>query len=348
MEGYTFPEKKRLKPAKYSQILSSAVSLPEKKISNREILEKGSLPFKEAIIEKSIGVKERHIADEGIGDSDLLAAAARECLKKAGVEVDQLSRLIVTKFIGDNLFPMTASIVQRKLGASKAFHAFDMEGGTSSFVQALDLADKYISTGDEYVLILSGGIINRFISSSDPRTAFLFGDGAAALLIGRGDAEEFQDSWFYSNYDFFDLAKGYSIKNLEREVLNNDRTDLLYNCYELGNWKDSAGFYEEATDEVVKKLLTDNGLTVEDVDYFLITETNKPLRDRIVSRLGIKEEQTLSLLETRGNTMSAMLPMLYHELSEQKLLKQDKTLLFLSHGEGASGGGILYKLKGDK
>ena len=62
-------------------------------------------------------------------DSDLLAAAAVQCLDQAGITVDQLSKILVTKFIGDRILPMTASLVQRKLGSRVAMHAVDIEGG---------------------------------------------------------------------------------------------------------------------------------------------------------------------------------------------------------------------------
>lgn len=344
MTDYQFPEKKKQPLSRYARILASAAYLPQERVTNRDILEQGNLPFKEAIIEKSTGVRERRVAPAGQADSDLLAAAAIQCLEKAGLCAGQLSRLIVTKFIGDNLFPMTASRVQRLLGSNTAFHAFDLEGGTSSFLQALDLADKYIGSGDQYILLASGGIINKFVSATDPRTAFLFGDGAAALLLGPAEQPHFIDSYFYSNYDYYDFCKGHSITGLSVDIVNRKRTELFFDGYHMGNWKEVLPFYEAATDRLLEALLGENHLAVRDIDYFLIAGPNKPCIEKITSRISCTADRTLSLLETRGNTLSAMLPMLYHHLDEQALLSPGRTILFLSYGEGVSGGGILYRI----
>lgn len=343
MGDYSFAEKKRLKPKRFSKILCTASHYPENIVKNSDIISSSGLPFAEKIIEKSVGVKERRVASDGLADSDLLTEAARECLDKAGIRPEQLSRVIVTTYIGDRFFPMTASMVLKKLECRKAIQGFDIEGGTNAFLQALDLAEKYIGTGDDYIMILSGGICNKFISNTDPRTAFLFGDGAAAMLIGKADEEHFMDSYFYSNHNYFEYAQGYSIKEMMRSVNSGNLVDL-YNTYSLDNWKNVEDFYLEATDEIVKNIVTDNGMTIDDIDLVLLTENNRPLKDSILKRLGITEEKSETLLEIYGNTMSAMLPLLYNKAREDNRVKKGMNVLFLSHGEGVSGGGILYKI----
>lgn len=343
MGEYSFPEKKRLRPKRFSKVVCTASYFPESIVTNKEIINSNGLPFAEKIIEKSVGVKERRVAPEGLADSDLLVEAAKKCLKKAGIRSEHLSRVIVTTYIGDRLFPMTASMVLKKLECRKAIQAFDIEGGTNAFLQALDLSEKYISTGDDYILILSGGICNKFISKTDPRSAFLFGDGASAMLIGKGDEEHFIDSYFYTNNNFFDYAKGFSVKDVMRSVNVGD-IKSLYDTYKLDNWKKVEDFFLTATDEIVKNILTDNGLTIDDIDLVLLTESNRPLKNSIMKRLNISEEKSETMLEYYGNTMSAMLPLLYNKSCENGRLKKGMNILFLSHGEGVSGGGILYKI----
>lgn len=343
MSEYSFPKKKRVKSNRFSKIVSSASYFPERIVTNEEIISKNNLPFAEKIIEKSVGVKERRVSPDGIADSDLLSEAARRCLDKAGLKPEDLSRVIVTTFIGDRQFPMTASMVLKKLECKIAIQGFDMEGGSNSFLQALDLSEKYINTGDDYILILSGGICNKFISKTDPRTAFLFGDGASAILVGKADSEHFSDSYFYSNYNYFDNVKGYSVKGISESICSGKIEDL-YDSYKLDNWKVVEDFYLEATDEIVKNVLTDNGLNIEDIDLVFLTENNRPLKNSILKRLGISEDKSETILESYGNTMSAMLPLLYNKAEESGKLKKGMNILFLSHGEGVSGGGIVYKI----
>ena len=135
----------------------------------------------------------------------MLAEAAKKCLDRAGLLPEDLSKLLVTKFIGDRILPMTAALVQRKLKSQLAFHAVDIDGGITAFLNALDYAVRCFSStasSDQHILIVSGGTHTAAISKTDPRLAFLFGDGAAALLLayamvsaGRLDADELRYQW---------------------------------------------------------------------------------------------------------------------------------------------------------
>jgi 3-oxoacyl-[acyl-carrier-protein] synthase-3 len=83
---------------------------------------------------------------------------------------------------------------------------------------------------------------------------------------------------------------------------------------------------------------------MNDIDYVLVTENNKKIRDLILERLGVGENQSLSLLNEYGNTMSAMLPCLLDNAIENKMLKPGMVVMLISQGEGVSGGGILYRI----
>lgn len=343
MSSYTYPKKKKKIIRNYSKILSSASYFPDNIVSNSDIMEKSGLNLNEKIIKRSIGVENRRVADKNLSDSDLLAEAGKICLERAGVHIDQVSRVIATTYLGDRVFPMTASMVKEKLGTNKAAQAFDIDSGTNSFLHALDLAEKYINSGDEYILIVSGGIINNFISKNNPRTAFLFGDGASAILVGKAEKEHFIDSYFYSNYEHFEYAKGFKMKDMFLSLKKGNK-EALFDTYNLDNWKNIEPFILEATDKIVKSVVFENDITLEDIDLFLITESNKPLRDSIIKHLNIDENKAISILEEYGNTLSAMLPLLYETIREKNILKKGMKLLFISHGEGLSGGGLLYEI----
>ena len=146
--SFTFPDARRRIIHRHSQIIATAAHFPERSVSNQEIIDANHLPVTDQVVRKTLGVAQRRVADAGLTDSDLLAAAAVRCLDQAGITVDQLLKILVTKFIGDRILPMTASLVQRKLGSRVAMHAVDIEGGINAFLNALDLATRYISTTD--------------------------------------------------------------------------------------------------------------------------------------------------------------------------------------------------------
>lgn len=344
---YYFPENKRKNINRFCEIKSIASYIPEKSLNNEDIINKYNLPIKSSFISKSIGVESRFIADDNQSDSDLLALAAERCLRKANFKVDDLSRIIVNKFYGDNLLPMTASALQRKLESNTAIHAFDIEGGISSFLHAFDAASRFIATGDEYILIASGGISNRMISKTDLRVGFLFGDAAAAVLLGRSEQQHVLASYFYSNHNFYELSTAITPLTLvdKRETMTlEQQMASVYDTYKTGNWKEAEEFYREAVYAVSKNLFLESGLQIKDIDLVLVTENNRKIWELTLEVLGVGEEKSISLLRNHGNTMSAMLPLLLENGFSTGKIQKGMNIMLISHGEGLSGGGILYKV----
>ncbi len=349
-QNYIFPEYKKRNIKQHCQIIATASYFPDRMVSNQEIIDANQIPVTDVVIQKTLGVERRRVAEDGVADSDLLVKAAERCLQKADVGVDQLSKLLVTKFLGDRILPMTASMVQRKLNSQMAFHAVDIEGGITSFLHAMDLTTRYISTTEEkeqYILILSGGIHVAPISKTDPRLAFLFGDGAAAILLAVADEPHFLASYIYTNYEYYDTAGSRMLKMDEwvsQKIYEKGEYELLYNLYRMDNWKESLDFYLQAAEVTRDNLLQESGLTMKDIDLVLVTENNKKIRDLTLEKLGVPDEKSLSAIHKYGNTMSAMLPILMDRAFADGRLKQGMNIMLISHGEGASGGGIIYRV----
>lgn len=348
--GFIFPAVRRRVIRRYSQIVASATFFPECVVSNQAIIDANQLPVTDLAVRKTLGVAQRRVAEQGVTDSDLLAAAAQRCLDQTGIGVDQLSKILVTKFVGDRILPMTASLVQRKLGSRVAMHAVDLEGGVNSFLNALDLATRYISTtpaASQYILVLSGGIHNLPVSKTNPRLAFLFGDGAAALLLAPAEAPHFLANYSYINPAYFQAAGARRMlmnQQVSELLYEKGEYGLLYDLYQMENWKDSLEFYLEAARVTAQRLLEESGLKMADMDLVLVTENNQRLRDQTLDALGIPPEKSLSVIAEYGNTMTAMLPVLLERAFRQGRLQPGSLLMMISHAEGASGGGMIYRV----
>jgi 3-oxoacyl-[acyl-carrier-protein] synthase-3 len=348
--NYFFPKNKRIKYNRYSEIVSTGAYLPKKNISNQEKINANNLKVTDKVIQKTVGVQNRREAEAGLTDSDLLTEAAQICLAKANIDVEQLSKLMVTKFVGDRILPMTASMVQRKLNSNKAFHAIDIDGGINSFISALGLSTRYISTStedDNYILLLSGGINRRAVSNVDPRIAFLFGDGAGAVLLNSSQENHFLASYEFSNWSHYDFAGSRDLKFDERTssaIFEEGKYSLLQDLYTMNNWKDTKDFYVQSITHTKNALLEQSEMDFNEIDFVLLTENNKQMLDLALDCLNIPENKSLSLIENYGNTMSAMLPILLDYSFSNKLIEEGMNVMFLSYGEGISGGGFIYKV----
>lgn len=346
-DHYQFPSLKQRSYTQSTRIVATGSALPSTTVDNAQIIKQSGLMVTDAMVRKTIGVTERRVANPTAMDTDLLCEAAQNCLARAGIDPAQLSKLIVTKFVGDRVLPMTASLLQRRLGCSHAIHAFDVDGGANSFLHAFDIATASINRGDEFILIVSGGIHNRLISRIDSRHAFLYGDGAGAVLLGPSTSGGTQAIYHYSNPQFIDLALGFSLRKLQQQCLPGGDGGGPICLYETSNWMDAAPFIVQASRRTLDELLRATGWELGDIDLVLLTENSGWLRNRLCNELGIDPNRTLSVLAKYGNTFSAMLPLLLDEACAAGCLQDGTRLLALSVGEGLSGGGFLYEHRKD-
>jgi 3-oxoacyl-[acyl-carrier-protein] synthase-3 len=342
-QDFYFPKSKNKNITRFCKIISIASYVPDTIVTNDEIISTYKLPFNNNIILKTIGVENRHIAKDSQDDSDLLYEAARKCLDNSHLKPENLSRIIVNKYMGDNFLPMTASRLQSKLGSSVANHVFDLDGGISSFLVTMDVVSRFIGTGDEFILIASGGIHNRLISKTDPRVAFLFGDASASLLFGPADEPHILASYFYSNHQFYHLATANGMEFLRNVQWDGDNS-IFFDTYKMDNWKIAEEFYRNATREIYQNLREESGLSIQDINLVLVTENNAQIRELTLETLGVSEANSISLLKNYGNTMSAMLPLLLDSGWKSGRIQPGMNIMLISHGEGISGGGMIYKV----
>lgn len=345
MDNFSFPKGRHQRFRRFAKIRATAVHLPEQSVTNQEIIDQNGIPVPDKVIQRNLGVKVRRVAAPGTADSDLLAAAGRSCLARAGVEPDRLSRILVTKFLGDRLLPMTAAQVQKKTGCTTAIPGFDVDGGINGFLQALDMGLHYINSGEEYVLILSGGVIRCLTSQTDPRTAFLFGDGAAAVLLEKSDRPHFMGGYFYANPSYYDLSIAFGkLTEIKGESFRNKDFSFAHDLYAPGNWKDIAPFYREAACVIKDRLMQNPGVEDRPPDWVLVTENNHQIRQMTLEALDVSPDKSLSVIAQYGNTMSAMLPILLNKGFDENLFRPGDNIMLISHGEGASGGGMIYSV----
>jgi 3-oxoacyl-[acyl-carrier-protein] synthase III len=286
------------------------------------------------------------VAESGLADSDLLAQAAQVALARAGRRPEDLSKLIVTKFLGDRLLPMTASFTQRKLGSSLAFQAFDVDGGSNAFLQAMETAASAIATGDDLVLVASGGIHNRIVDRQDPRLAFLYGDGAGAVLLGLASPDlgpsRIEASFQLSNAAALDFARGFEMrKQLPTELHQTNNYGRVFDLYKGGDWRSVQDLVLDMVGKVAREVLALAQMSLADMDLVLLTENYHRLWCAVLDSLAVPRDKTLSLVGEYGNTMSAMLPLLLDHAISQGRFARGQRVLLLSIGEGLSCGGMV-------
>lgn len=290
-----------------------------------------------------IGVRNRHIAQPQECDTDLMVVAARQALHGAQIQPDQLKKIIVNKFVGDRLLPMTASFLQDKLEMDRAVQSFDIDGGLHAAFQAIDLIAKLHLDDDEYILLVSGGINNRLIQRGDARHAFLFGDGAGALLFGSSRQRHVLGAYQLTNASFDRLGSSFVFKDIDASKLEIQNQKFFYDLYTVGDWNEAISFVTQAVAYSWNQLSADTAVTLDAIDGVILGCFTKNVEQAVVEGLGVAEEKCISRLGECGNTLSATLPLAIDAAAQHHCLTPGKTLLFVSVGEGLSVGLMLYR-----
>lgn len=338
-----YPDCKPLAIDRYAKILSTSVFVPEKVVSNDDIIKRYDLIATDRAVQYSIGIKERRYANSDALVSDMLFQAAKDCLDRARLDPEKLDRVIYTKLMGDHIIPATSINVLQKLGVRKGVPAFDILAACSGFAHLIDMAIRYIDSGDDYVLILGGDITSRLANTKnkkDTRTIFLQGDAIVAMLLGVSEDQHFLASYLYTDNTYY----GYSYIPFGIELLNKTKAfdDEIFNM----QMPDGMVVHNSVVDscEVVsRKLLEHTGLGLDDIEVFITSDQTTFTWEAQLKRLNIPREKSTSLFHKYGNTVAALSASNFHEMIETGRLQRGMMVLFLAHGAGASGGGFIFR-----
>jgi 3-oxoacyl-[acyl-carrier-protein] synthase-3 len=94
---------------------------------------------------------------------------------------------------------------------------------------------------------------------------------------------------------------------------------------------------------VTGKLLAQSGLTLEAIDAFITSDQTTFTWKAQLERMKVPEEKSASLFYKYGNTVAALSAINLHEMIESGRLQRGMTVLFMAHGAGGSGGGVIFR-----
>jgi 3-oxoacyl-[acyl-carrier-protein] synthase-3/beta-ketoacyl ACP synthase len=170
----------------HAAMLGLGVYRPDRVVTNDEICE--VLDSSDEWIQTRSGIKTRRFAGADETLIGMSTAAAQRALAAAGVSPDQVGCVIVATSTHPEHTPASAPQVATALGLPAAA-AFDISAGCAGFCHALNLASSLVRSGaEQHVLVIGVEQLSRFMDATDRGTAFIFADGAGAVVVGASDA----------------------------------------------------------------------------------------------------------------------------------------------------------------
>ncbi len=318
--------------SRYAQILSTGRYVPEKVMTNAEFEPLVGKPVDQWLIEK-VGIRERHVMAPDQATSDLVVAAGRQALERAGVAPEELDLIIVATDTPDYISPATASVVQAKLAAVNA-GTYDVNCACAAWVTGLDAAARYVATDPDIdrILVAGGYGMTKFLDWHDLYTATLFADGSGAVVIGAGDEPGFCGGKLIAAGQFHDALGVY--------VGGTYRPATAENVAAYGPptvrfvKKFPATFNSENWPPLIADVLRKAGWSVDDVDLYLFTQLNLRTIEGMMQILGQPMSKTHYIMDKWGYTGSACIPMALDDAVEKGKLHRGDKVIFCASGGG--------------
>ncbi|MGA8299347.1 MAG: beta-ketoacyl-ACP synthase III [Terriglobales bacterium] len=291
-----------------------------------------------------VGIKERHIADKGVGTSDLAAEAARRALAQRGISADELDAIIVATVTPDMMFPATACLVQDKIGAKKVW-GFDLQAGCSQFVYALQVGAQFVRTGaHKKVMVIGADVMSSIIDYTDRATCVLFGDGAGAVIL-EAVSEADGDIGLIDFMHEVDGSGGVSLYMPGGGSLNPSSHETVDKKMHYVHQDGSAvfKFAVRKMSEACTDILQRNNLTGNDIDLMIPHQANLRIISATADRLKLPPEKVVINIERYGNTTGATIPLAMQTAIEDGRLKKGNLVLLAAVGAGFTVGTTLLR-----
>jgi 3-oxoacyl-[acyl-carrier-protein] synthase-3 len=328
-----------------AKITALGTYVPPQVLTNQD-LEKMVDTNDQWIMERT-GIKERHVLAKGLGVSDICTEAAKKCLAARGIEADKIGEfgievIIVGTVTPDMMFPSTACLVQNKIGAKGAW-GFDVSGGCSGFMYALQAGVKMVESGAHKKVLVCGADANtRMTDYTDRTTCVLFGDGGGAVLIEPAEEGEIG---FIDSLNEIDGAGGVSLNLKGGGSLNPSSHETVDKKMHY-IYQDGPAVYKFAVRkmaEATARLLERNGVTGADLGCFIPHQANKRIITATADRLGMDPERVIINIEKYGNTSAGTIPLAMETAVEEGKLKKGDLVLLAAVGAGFTVGTTLLR-----
>jgi 3-oxoacyl-[acyl-carrier-protein] synthase III len=313
---------------RHSRILGLGVYRPRHSVGSAEIASQLGLD-EEWIIRRS-GIRQRGYA----GPDEPLSMMARESAAKAvataGLDPSRIDCVIVATTTHLSQMPSLASQVAHELGTRNAA-AFDMLAACAGFPYALTVASDMVKAGTaDHVLTIGAERITDILDRSDPATAFLFADGAGAVVVSASDRPRIGPVAWGSDGGRADAVgmTGYWLPELQAD------SSKPWPRLGMQGWR----VFRWARDElaaVARRAVEAAGLTIGDVDVFIPHQANLLIIDELARQLGLREDAVIArdIAET-GNTSAASIPLAMDRLRAAGEVSSGMVALTIGFGSG--------------
>ena len=287
------------------------------------------------------GIVERRFASKDQATSDLACEAALKAIKNAKINKEDVDMIILATTTPDYIAQGASCIVQNKLGL-KNIPCFDVNAACTGFIYSLSVAYALVNSKlYKNILVIGAETLTRIIDIKNRNTAVLFGDGAAATIVG-----EVEEGYGFLGFSIgaegeddmiLKVPAGGSKKPNDEETVKNRENFVIMKGQEV--FKFAVRVLPKVTLEALKKAKLD----VQDLSMIFPHQANLRIIESAAKRMKFPLEKFYMNLTRYGNTSSASVGIALGEAIEKGLVKKGDNIALTGFGGGLTYGSVIIK-----
>ena len=308
--------------ARYGRILGVGGYLPRRIVTNEEICRE--LDSSDEWIRRRTGIGTRRFAGPDETTAMMAAAAAGKALAQAGLTPGDVDCLIAASMSHLYQAPPLASQIAGLLGTGPA--AFDVSAACAGFCYSLAIANDIISAGSaEHVVVVGTERMSDIIEPTDRSTAFIFGDGAGAVVVGPADQPGIGPVIWGS-----DPAGAHCIEQpVSWKEVGDTWPYLRMSGPEVYRW------VVTTMPQTAQQALDAALLRAEDLAAFIPHQANLRITEALVKALGLPDHVRVARdVVDMGNTSAASIPLAMERMLTAGEMPSGAPALLIGFGSG--------------
>lgn len=313
------------------RIIGTGSAHPSLTVTNKML--EGFLDTSNEWIVSRTGIKQRQIiSSEKL--EDLAAVAIENALDNAAIKASDLDFIICSNVVNEYITPAMSCILQGRIGATCP--CIDLNGACAGFIYALDIAEAYLSTKNiRNILVVCAEEPTRMVDWTQRNTCVLFGDGAGAVVLTKGDdLKAIRLTTSCKQEALYQQRKLEHTPFINKEEPNGP---LVMNGQDVFKLAVSASLND------ILRVLEESELSQDDVGHYLLHQANIRIIESIRTSLKQDKGKFPTNVDKYGNTSSASIPMLLDELNRNNGLINGEKIVLSAFGAGFTTGACVLR-----
>jgi 3-oxoacyl-[acyl-carrier-protein] synthase-3 len=261
----------------------------------------------------------------------MAVAAARDALADAGIDAKQIDCVIVATVSHLKQTPAVATLIADELGTENPA-AFDISAACAGFCHGVSMASDFVRGGSaRHVLVIGVERLSDLTRLTDRGTAFIFADGAGAVVVGPGETPGIGPVVWGSSGEQAHLIQ----QNVDWMTWGTAADPIDNKPYLAMEGNPVFRWASFAMAKIAHEALDRAGITADELDVFVPHQANMRIIDALARSMKLPEHVRIARdIAEMGNTSAASIPLALERMKRDGEATTGDTALFIAFGAG--------------